>query len=848
MKFLISIIMLSFISLHAQGIDSLILFKADTLRSSFTDTVAVNDTTQKRTYDIDTVIYATASDSLIFFVKSKKMSIFGTGELKYKQTSIKSANIYVDFQTSNIDAEGITDDSTGALKGTPVLTEKSEVYKGTKMKYNFKTAKGFISVAKTEQDGSYYTGEKIKKVDRLTYFIENGIYTTCDDSCPHYYFTGSEMKVIHKEQIVAKWIFLHFGGVPFPIPLPFGLFPIESGRRSGIIPPAFGNDATYGKYFSRFGYFWAISDYMDWNITGDYYTRGSYSVSSRFRYTKRYDFSGDLFASYESLVRGERTDADRSENNNWRLMWNHNQEITPTLRFDARLEFLSGNTLQRNITDFNQILRNEILSNASLHKTWDESGNSMSISYQRRQVIESGDISEVLPQIIFTKSQAYPFKREGVSSDQKWYELIGYNYSGQFENRRNKVEGNLQIRGGIQHNINLGFSPKIGYFSIAPNIRYQERWYNKRIEQFSVPAYNGTDSLITNDINEINFVRTFSMGVTASTKFYGMFQPNILGVSALRHTVNPSISYNFTPDFSKPFWGYFDSYRNVSGDEVRYNKFQREIFGGPSTGEQQNISFSLSNIFEIKTAVDPTDTTARENKIQLLNVNGGISYNFAADSIKFSDINLSYRTQIGQYLNLNGNSTFTLYDQDTLGRKINRFLIDQGKGLARLSSFGFSISTTLSGEKLKSTETEKTDTISGEKGDGMLSNRESVYQGLYSDEEPDFTIPWDISLNYNYSESRPRPGVINKVSNMSGSFNFNLTPTWKFSVTGSYDFQRKEFAAPQIRISKDLHCWIMDFSWNPIGTFTGYRFEIRVKAPQLQDLKVTKQDQFYEGR
>ena len=85
-------------------------------------------------------------------------------------------------------------------------------------------------------------------------------------------------------------------------------------------------------------------------------------------------------------------------------------------------------------------------------------------------------------------------------------------------------------------------------------------------------------------------------------------------------------------------------------------------------------------------------------------------------------------------------------------------------------------------------------------------------------------------------------------SSVSGSLNFNLTPKWKFSVTGSYDLKQKEFAAPQIRISRDLHCWTMNFTWNPIGSFRGYNFEIRVKAPQLQDLKVTKRDQFYDGR
>ena len=69
----------------------------------------------------------------------------------------------------------------------------------------------------------------------------------------------------------------------------------------------------------------------------------------------------------------------------------------------------------------------------------------------------------------------------------------------------------------------------------------------------------------------------------------------------------------------------------------------------------------------------------------------------------------------------------------------------------------------------------------------------------------------------------------------------NLTEKWRFTSSGSYDFVRKEFAAPSVNIYRDLHCWEMNFTWFPVGFYRGYRVEIRLKAPQLQDLKITKQ-------
>ena len=842
-EFLLIIILFS-VQEFAQQIDSTKMFLPDSLLTPVNDSLMTADTNKTKSGDIDTVINASSSDSLVFVISEKKMYLYGSSEIQYRQTDLTAANIKVQFETGDVEAEGVPTDTSEKYKGTPVLKDKGESFEGFRMKFNFKSQRGFIASAGTENEGAYYTGSKIKKVDKDTYFIKDGIYTTCDKKDPDYYFYSPEMKVVQKQQVMAEWIWLFVGDVPFPVPLPFAVLPLQSGRRSGIIPPVFGDDGTYGKYFARFGYFWAISDYMDVNLTGDYYTRGSYRLNSRFRYAERYNFTGSMEGDYSDLIAGLPTDRDRTERIDWRLKWTHNQSFTPTMRFDANLEFTSGNYISRNITDFNQLLRNEIVSNATFSKTWDESGNSLSASYTRRQVLESGDINEVLPSITFTKSQSYPFKGKGIG-EQKWYELFGYSYTGDFENDRTKTNGNLMIRGGFNHQISAGLSPKLGYVSIAPNFRYQEKWYNKRVvyETGRSPV-TGKDTTFIRDEHQINFVRTFGMGVTASTKFYGIFPVNSFGVNAIRHTVAPSISYNYNPDFSKPFWGYYDSYIDSTGKVKRYDKFQREIFGGVPSNESQSITFSLGNIFEMKTQADPSDTTSKEKKIQLLNLSASMSYNFAADSMKLSDLGLQYRTQIGDWFNFSGSSDFTPYDYNGSNSRINKFLVNEGKGLLRLTNFGFSLSTTLSGEKLKSAEGNKT----AAPEDKTESEQDNVYKGMYSDKEPDFTIPWDVSLSYNYTLNKPVPSQKIEVSNLSGSLNFNLTPKWKFTFTGSYDFQRHEFAAPQIMISRDLHCWLMNFTWNPIGTYRGYRFEIRVKAPQLQDLKVTKQDQFYSGR
>ena len=851
--FLIIVLLVNLDILLAQTSDSVSVNSKDSLYLAPADSLATPDTAaKKKSNDIDTVIFASSSDSLFFFINKKRMDLYGNSNLKYQDTELKSAEISVNFTTDDIFAYGVPNDSVpGTFKNTPVLSQGGEVYDGQSMIYNFKTTRGYITSAKTKSEGTIYSGDEIKKMDRNTYFVKDGIYTTCDSDPPDYYFYSPEMKVVNKSELVAKWIWIYFGGVPFPIPLPFAVFPLQSGRRSGIIAPAFGNDPNYGYYFSHFGYFFAINDYLDLNLTGDYYTRGSFGFNSRFRYAKRYDYSGSLEGGYRMFKSQNASDQSISKSKEWSLRWYHNQAFTPTLRLSANMQFLSGkNYIQRTTMNIDEALQNNIYSNINLSKSWEESGNSMSLSYSRNQELESGNISEILPSLTFSIPQKYPFRKNTSTTDQKWYEMIGFNYSGQFENTRNKQGGDLTIHGGIEHNINVSASPKIGYFNLSPNIRYQENWYNKRlVEEYAGQTTTGKDStgqdsIITKEKNEINLVRTFSIGASASTKFYGIFQPNMLGISAIRQIVTPSISYNYSPDFSAPFWGYYASYKNSKGEVVRYDKFQQEVFGGVPSGEQQSIAFSLGNVFEMKTKADPTDTTSKEGKYRLLNLSANFSYNFAADSMKLSDLNLSANTQIGDVLSFNSSARLSPYKLGPNGYNINKFLIDSRGGLLDLRSFSFSISTSLSADKLKSKESETTKQPVNQSE--AFPSQNNIYQGIYNTKEPDFSIPWNLSLSYNYSFNKP--SAISVYQSLSASIDFNLTPKWKFSITGGYDFQQHEVTAPQIRISRDLHCWDMNFTWNPSGTFSGYYFEIRIKAPQLQDLKLTKSGQFYNGK
>ena len=859
MRIIVFFIFIITANIFAQNLDqNLGQNAADSILTIISDSSQVIDSLKNQSRDdLDAIVYANASDSLSFDVKNKTMHLYGDGNIKYKTTELKSADISIDFETSNLYAIGVEDTSgiDGGLIGTPVLSEVSDTYEGTEIKYNFQTQQGFISMAKNSSGDKVYTGESVKKVSKNIFFIDKGKFTTCDADTPHYHFSASKMKVIQGDKIIAKWIFVNIGGVPVPIPLPWGVFPNKSGRASGIIAPNYGFEGDLGYYLRNMGYFWATNDYMDVTLTGDYYFKGGYGLRSRIRYRDRYSYNGNVNGGFSKRVTGESGDPDYSKRLEWNINVNHHQKFTPTMQLDARLQFLSNDYLTLNSPNLKDRVQNDITSNATLSKRWDGSGTNLTVNYNRTQNLETGNINEDLPSLTFTKNLAYPFRgSNSMGKTLGWYEYIGYSYTGKFRNNRNKTEEESTIHGGFDHRVAIQASPKLGYFNISPSFNFSSKWYNKKqvqeIDSFIDSTGNPEYYKSVYDVKDLNTVNTFNLNLSASTKLYGMAQPQMLGVAAFRHTFEPRLTYSYRPDFSESKWGYYTTYVDTSGNEIKYDQFGNQIFGGASSGESQRLTLSFGNAFEIKTIKDPTDTTSKETKIKLLDLGISSGYNFAADSLQFDNLSLNFRTQIGRLLSLQGSTVFSPYVYYN-GRQINQTLSSNGQGLLKMTSFNLNLSTSLSGDQFTSEdEKEVSEDGESENPEDMFSqDDQSDYIELYDEEEVDFTIPWNLRLtyNYNYTNTGTSSKYISERQNLGFDLGFSLTQKWKLTFRGSYDVTNKKMNAPQITIYRDLHAWEANMVWNPIGTYRGFRFEIRIKAPEFRDLKLTKSKDIYGG-
>lgn len=820
--------------------------------TKLTDTVKVKiDTTKQVDSDINEIINYHSDDSVVFDMKEKKMYLYNNSELTYKELKLNSGIIIFEQEAQTLDAMGLPDslDKNNFIQ-LPLMYQGNEKYEGTMLSYNFQSQQGNISMGYSDADVGYYFGEKIKKVTSEIYFIRNGLYTTSTEKVdPEYHFFSPKMKIIPKDKVLAQSVFLYVEGVPI-FWIPFVVLPNKHGRSSGLIIPTYGNDGTYGAYFANFGYFWATNDYMDFTFKGSAFTKGRFDVSSRFRYALKYKFSGSLEAGYSRIRTGEQKDVDKYSSDQWVINLLHSHKINPTTSLDGNLSFVSGKSYYDNSTNqLSDLLRQNAISNLTLSKYWEETPYSFSMNYYRDQNLQNGDVLERLPSLSFTRSESYPFRSDNNTTGKlKPYEYFSYSYSGNFQNLRTKrtIKNYLGLdstyndsRLGALHNINLNFSPQYDFFNIRPYFYYTEIWYGKYVTKEIDPNNN---SVVTTDNNGFKAVRYFQTGVSFNTKLIGIVNPKLFNVTGIRHTITPSITYQYMPDFSSDKWGYYGTYKDTTGYSYKYSLFEKEIYGGAPMGESQSLVFSMGNLFEMKTKEN--DTT--ENKFQLVNINLSTQYNFAADSLKWSEIRSDFRTQIGSILNIGGGATFNLYEFDNnANTRVNKYLLSSKGKFADLTSFNINLSTSFGFSLSNSQDVQKNLNDEQKEPIDSLTRIKLEKEKRENEKKPVYDVKYNIpvtgGLNYNYSYDKHNPNSVYKTSNISGNLGLNLSDKWRFTFATSYDFFSKQISAPYVTIYRDLKSWEINFNWYPTGIYRGFYFQLRIKAPTLQDIKVEKQ-------
>ena len=835
--------------------------------------------------DIETTILYSATDSINFSLDRKIVKLYGDAKVKYGDISLDAELITIDYEKSTITANG-KPDSTGRLIGFPIFKDKDGEYETKDMVYNFKSKKAKISEVVTKQGDGFVAGEVVYKNDKNELFTIGNTYTTCDLKDPHFRIVSKRAKAIPGDKTITGPFYMEFNHVPTPLGFAFGMFPSPRKSASGIIVPEYGEEQRRGFFLRNGGYFFDINDYIKLTLLFDLYTKGSNALKINTIYNNRYKFAGSFSFAYTN---NQVTDnfEDPSRLRDFQLAWSHTPKSKGNSRFSASVNaatssFTTNNFLGVNVNPNQQRPDNisrKLTSNVSYSKTFPGTPFSLGINLRHSQDLATGQVDLPMPDVTFNVNNLYPLKNKGLGEAADnfniRYSLTGTN---QITNNLGRIGNatkdsitsfNFQnlptlfknAKAGIKSNIPISTTVKLmKFFAVSPNISIDETWYFKRLNWAADET--GTRAVVKDTSDVFNRINNFSLGVGVTTRIFGTYlsKKETSKIRGIRHIITPNLSYNYTPDFGDPSFGYYQpvALKDAKGQPVTVLKSRHEgfVYGSSRQGVSNSLGFGIGNTIEMKVR-GKKDTV--DKKIPLFN-NLSISsgYNFAADSFKLAPIAISANTNVlDNKINININATLDPYQYEIsrndltipnegtslVERKRDRYAWNTGNGIGRITNAGLAFGTNLSPKGQKSDNNTR-DQIAKSNATDADKNHLLQNPNTYID----FKIPWNLRINYNINYSRGFNSTTQITQALNFSGDVSMTEKWKVVFNSGYDFVRSEITQTSFSINRDIHCWQLSLSWVPFGPFQNYTFNIGIKSALLRDLKLNRTRSFFDVR
>lgn len=805
---------------------------------------------------VDQLVKYKARDSVAMDLSTRRAFLYSDGKIDYGDMILEADRVEVDFGNQTLHAYGTTD-TAGEVVGRPFFKQDGDEYHADTITYNYDSQKGIIQNVITQEGEGYLHGKKVKKLNDSVMYLSGGSYTTCNYAHPHFAINFTKSKLITGDKIVTGPAWITVEDAPTPIAVPFAFFPITHDRASGLIIPSYGWMNYRGYYLKDGGYYWAINDNIDLSLLGEIFTNLSWAGEVKTNYYRRYHYKGLFDMRLGRVYTGIRGDPNTFNSySDFKLVWQHDQDAkaNPYSRFSANVNLQSRN-YNKNTTNSADYFSSTTTSSISYNT---KLGSYLNLAATARESYnaQTGVMTIKLPSITLSSVTLYPLRRKKPVGGYRWYENISLSYVLNAEDNITTQDSDLfkqvtldRMRYGIMHSIPLSSTIKVlKYFTWTNSIAYYERWHWSTINK----NYDSATNTVTIDtIHGFRANRDISFNTNLSTRIYGMFQFKRGPLKAVRHVINPTIGFNFRPDFGAAYLGYWKEYTDNTGYVHRYSIFEQSLYGGPPDGRSGQLRASIGNNLEIKVQ-NPFDSTAEVKKVTLLeNLTFSGSYDLAKDSLNFSNLSVTGRTTLFRSIVINYSGSFCPYVVDSIGNMHNRFLWKEQRKLFRTQNSTWSAQVSLN----LNNNTFKAD---GEKSQGqpvysLLQTPYNYSPTMLMGGYVDFSVPWNISVSYSFSHvssyvARERNLKSETIQSISLSGNVSLTQNWKLAMTTGYDFVNHGMSYTTVDIYRDLHCWEMRFSWVPFGYYRSWSFQINIKADALRDVKYEKRESYLENQ
>ena len=801
----------------------------------------------KRKSSLEYEVNYQADDSMRVDLKKQMVYLYGNAITTYGDIELKANYIEISLKTNELSAKGLPD-STGTIVGEPVFTQGSQMFEAGEMKYNFKTKRGLSKEVKTQEGGGYLHGSVVKRDSSEIVYIKNGMYTTCEYDEPHFHIHANKMKVIPQDKIITGPAYLSISDVPTPLAVPFGFFPNSESRSNGLIIPSYGEAVNQGFYLSRGGYYFGLNDNMDFSLTGDIYTRGTWATYLNSRYVKRYRFNGNYSIDFVNSKFSNKEYPDYFSARTFNVKWRHAQDAKarPGSSFSADVNAGSSKNFRNNLQSTStNYLQSQLNSSIRYSKNFDNSPFSFSAAASGNQNTQTEIISIRAPEASLNMARIFPFKGKVPASSTSFkskagIDKIGINGSVDFSNKLEGKEDTLfnnydnrmlkNMDNGLRTQSTASTNIKLfKYLTVSPSTSHRIVAYRKTTEK----VWNSDSNRVeTKRPTGVDGFYDGSASLSASTVIYGTYLYKSDVVKAMRHQVTPTASLSYRPDYSDPFWGYFaDVQSDTLGNITQYSRFEGGLYGSPTAQENGVLNLALNNTFELKVR-NNKDTTGKQEdkKLRILDAfNFSTNWNIAKDSVKWNPVSIALRSNVLPGFTINASATLDpYYINPANGRRIDELQYNRTGDIGNWTRASVAFTYNIQPKKSKKKQEEKSNELSD--------------ANMYYTDFVDFDIPWSVRINYNvrYTNTVVTESV-SQIVDLSGET--NITQNWRVAFKTGYDLTNTQVTYSSLDVYRDLHCWEFSLGVVPFGPRQSYNFQINVKSAILQDLKLNRRRQ-----
>jgi lipopolysaccharide export system protein LptA len=443
---------------------------------------------------IDTKVTYRANTKIRRDLVNKTVTLVQGAVVNYGEIEIKADSIVFNMETNLLFAIGIKD-TTGKINGKPVFKEGTQEIQADELTYNFKTKRAISKNIVTKQDQGLLHSQFTKLLEDGTSNIAKSTYSTCDADTPHFYINLPKARVYPGKKIISGPGNLVLEGIPLPLVIPFGYFPIQTKKAaSGILIPRIGEERLRGYSLTEGGYYFAINNYYDLLFKGNLYSNGTWTLTAESKYNRLYRYNGNFSFSFANNVSGHEGLSDYQKNSNYRLAWNYNQDAksTPGSRFSASVNMSSSGYDKNNSYVVTDHVTTQRASSISYSKSWEGTPINFAMSMNHSQNVKNKTVSLNLPKMNFNVSRINPFKSKRSSGPTKWYQEIQLSYSASLDNQIVNASDSIlftkqifnNMKNGFKHDIPLSFQLRpFKNFSVSPSLTYSGVMYTQKINK-----------------------------------------------------------------------------------------------------------------------------------------------------------------------------------------------------------------------------------------------------------------------------------------------------------------------------------------------------------------------------